>query len=203
MLLRVLQAQNCTGVSCGQLAALKHFQDLRGQVQQPKCVGHGGPGFSHPLCRLFLGHGIILHQRLIAQGFFHRVQVLPLQVLNQGQFHGFLVVGLDDHGGDLRQVRHPCGPPAALAGDDLIIAVAALAHGQGLDNAVLPDGRCQVLQSLRVKFPPGLVRVRLNFVNGQYLVRPLGGRFRLVVQHQRPEALAKALLFCQIPSSFP
>ena len=83
-----------------QLPVFQFFQHGRGQSQQPQGIGHGGTGFSHPSGGFLLGQAVFLNQRLVAQGFFHRVQVLALQILNQGQLHGLLVVGLYNHHGD-------------------------------------------------------------------------------------------------------
>ena len=108
-------------MSAGEPPVLHHGPHGGTQLQQAHGVGYGGPGLAHPLGRLLLGHVVLLHQRLVALSLLHGVQILPLEVLDHGQLHGLAVVGLDDDGRHLRQTRHPGGPPAPFAGDDLIV----------------------------------------------------------------------------------
>ena len=67
------------------------------------------------------------------------------------------VVRLDNNGGDLLKPGGLGRPPAALAGDNLVVAAGQAAHGEGLDNAVDPDGFRQVVQRTLFKPFPGLV----------------------------------------------
>ena len=122
-----------------------------GKAQQTQGVGHGGTGTAHAAGGLLLGQTVALHQRLVALGLLDGVQVLALQVFDQRQLGGELFVGLDDADGNLLQTRQPGGAPAALAGDDLIIAVVDLPDRDGLDQPVLPDGFGQLLGRFRVK----------------------------------------------------
>ena len=121
-----------------------------------------------PLGGFLLGQAEFVHQGLVAQGLFHAVQVLALQVLYQGQLLGLPVVGLDDHCGDLAEPRHPAGPPAPLSGDNLVVALAGFPDGKGLDNPVDADGVRQCGQLLFVKVLSGLLRVGLHPVQGQH-----------------------------------
>ena len=91
------------------------------QSQQPHGVGDSGAGFSHLPGHFLLGQAEFLHQGLVALGLLHGIQILPLEIFDQTQLHGLAVVGLDDDDRDLVQTCLPGGPPAALAGDDLII----------------------------------------------------------------------------------
>ena len=62
------------------------------------------------LAHLFLGQST--GQLTETHGLFHRVQILPLQILDQGQFHGLLVGNLTDDHRHLGQTGHPGGAPA-------------------------------------------------------------------------------------------
>ena len=139
-------------------------QNRLAQTQQPQSVGHGGPGFSHPGRRLFLGHAVFPDQRIVAHGFFHRVQVGALEIFDEGQLHGLFVVRLYYHHRHLCQLCQAGCPPTALAGDDLVVAVGHFPYSQGLNDAMGPDGLGQFFQLFRVKVPPGLIRIGLNFV---------------------------------------
>lgn len=106
----------------GELALLQQQVYRVGKGQQPQGVGNGGAGLAHPLGRLLLGETVFAHEHLVAVGLFNRVQILPLEVFDQAQLHHLAVVGLNDDGGDFAQARQLGGPPAALPGDDLVVA---------------------------------------------------------------------------------
>ena len=135
----------------GEAAFLQKQVDGVGQGQQPEGVGHGGPGLAHPLGHLILGESILVHQDFIAVGFFDGVQVLPLEVFNEAQFHDGAVIGLDDDGGHLMEPGQLGRPPAAFPGDDLIVAGREAADGERLDDAMGADGVGQIGQALVVK----------------------------------------------------
>ena len=93
--------------------------------------------------------------------FFERLEVFPLQVLDQ-LFGQALIGGHDlfDNAGDRVEVRHICSPPAALASDDLIL-IDMLQPGDcdGVEHTVLPDAVGQSLQALLTVVLAGLVRI--------------------------------------------
>ena len=130
----------------GQLALLQQHAHRVGQGEQPHGVGHGGAGLAHLLGHFLLGEAVVLHQDLVAPRLFNGVQVLPLEVLDEAQLHDLPVVGLDDDGGHLGQARQFGGPPAALSGDDLVVAGGQAADGEGLDEPVGADGLGQVAE---------------------------------------------------------
>ena len=148
--------------------ALQLFQHRLAQRQQPQSIGHGGAGFSNPFRGFLLRHAIPIDQCVIALCLFNRVQILPLQIFNQGQLHGLPVVRLHNDDGDLIQFRQTGGPPAALTGDDLIVPIGHFPDGQGLDDTVLPDGFRQRFQLFIVKIPPGLVGIWFDFMQGEH-----------------------------------
>ena len=119
-----------------------------------------------------------------------------MQILHQGQLRGAPVIGLNHPDGYFRQPRHPGGAPAPLSGDDLIIAGVQLADGNGLDQAVLGDGVCQLLQSILIKIFSGLFQPGLHLTDGQMQQF----RFRLVkitAAEERVQADAQTLVvFC-------
>ena len=61
------------------------------------------------------------------------------------------------------QARDARGAPAALSGDDLIVAGRKAADRQRLDDAVLADGIGEILQSVFVKVVARLIGVGLDF----------------------------------------
>ena len=151
----------------GQDALLQKAHHLGGQGQEPQGVGDGWPGFAHLLGHLLLGQAVFLHQGLIALGFLHRVQVLPLKVFNEADFHNFFIVRLDDDHGNLTEACVFRGPPAAFSGDDLVVAGGQTADGKGLDDSMDTDGVSQLCQGFRVEALPGLIQTRLHLGDGQ------------------------------------
>lgn len=61
------------------------------QRQQTQGICHCRTGFAHPLGNLLLGISMLLHQFLIAHGFFHGIEVTALEVFNECHFHGRLL----------------------------------------------------------------------------------------------------------------
>ena len=133
---------------------------------------------------------------VIALGLFDGIEVGALEIFDQRQLHGLLVVGLDHDDRNLVETCEPGCAPAALTGDDLIEAGRQLPHGQRLDNAVHGDGVGQRLQFVRVKAFARLERIRLHLLQRQKLrtggrLRRLHGRFA----EKRAQPLAEATLF--------
>lgn len=122
-----------------------------GRVSSRRALATAGAGLAHPLGHLLLGETVFAHEHLVAVGLFNRVQILPLEVLNEAELHHLAVVGLDDDGGDFAQARQLGGPPAALPGDDLVVARREPADGEGLNDPVDADRVGQILKAFLVK----------------------------------------------------
>ena len=181
----------------GDGTAAEHFQNLVTETQQTQGVCYGGTGLAHLSGGLFLGHVIVVDQSLISQGFFHRVQILTLQVFNQGQLRGFFVIRFDDDNRNFGQSRNSGGTPPALAGDDLIITAGQLPYRQRLDDAVDSDGICQGLEFFFVKILTGLFRVGFYLVQGNQTVAVLFLGFLRKVTQQCAQAFAQTFIRCQ------
>ena len=127
------------------------------------------------------------HQLPDAGCFFHRVQILALQIFHQSQLHGLLVADfLNDH----RHIVQPChaaGTPAALTRHDAVAAPRTRTHRDGLQQTVLCNACGQLAQCFLVKGLARLFRVRFDLTQGQgvYLCTGLknrGGIFKQTVQ---------------------
>ena len=152
-------AQGCT---------LHQLPNLPGQLQQAQGVCHSAAGLSHTLGDVLLCHLKPLHELFVALRLFQRIQVLPLEVLNKGNFHGLLVGNFPDDDGDFVQPQHPCRTPAAFAGDDLVVQPVG-AHQNGLEHAVALNGVRQRRNCLFAENLSGLISVRLQFREPQCL----------------------------------
>ena len=118
------------------------------------------------------------------EGFaaFDGVQVLALEVLDQGPLGEGLVVQLAEDGGDVLKVCESGGAPSAFAGDDFVGAFAALlwlvdgcggADDDRLHEAIGLDGVGQSFEGGLIKDFAGLMRVGLEL--GDRDVVQIGG----------------------------
>ena len=70
------------------------------------------------------------------------IEILALQVLDQGELELIAIGELPDHRRDAFESGRLCGPETSLAGHELV-AVHRLGDQDGLDDAVLRDARSQ------------------------------------------------------------
>ena len=98
-------------------------------------------------------------QRLQGFGFFHGVEVFPLQVFHEGHGHGFLVGVLRDDDGHFRETGHAGRSPAAFTGHDFVALRHAgqQAHQKRLNDALISDGRRQLAEGVVVEVFAGLI----------------------------------------------
>ena len=114
------------------------------------------------LGQLGLGQVVELHQLLISLGLIDRVQVFPLQVFDQGQRSGLLVIEIVHDGRDLFPAQALGRPEAALAGNDFVAALV-LADNDRLQEPFFLQGLGQLLDGIVAKSPSWLVAVRTDF----------------------------------------
>ena len=114
-----------------------------------------------------MGEAKIGEQGQVALRFFHRVQVFPLEVLDESQLQDLPIVRFDDDRGDLFPARQFGGPPPPLPGDDLIVTGAQPPDREGLDHAVFLDGGGQIGQRSVIESFPGLVQAGFHLRYGQ------------------------------------
>ena len=103
-----------------ELALLDERADGLRQVEQAQQVRHRGARAADGIGGLLVRELELADQARQRERLLERVQVLALDVLDQGERDGVLVVDAPQHGRDLVQARHLRGAPAALAGDDLV-----------------------------------------------------------------------------------
>ena len=147
--------------------ALQQFQHRFRQVEQTQTVCQCAAALAQLAGGLLLCQVAAGHQLPDAGSFFHRVQILALQILYKRQLHGLLVGHiLDDHR-HLGKTRHAGGAPAALACHDAVTAHGSWPHRDGLQQAVLGDAGSQLTEGLLLKGLAGLVGVRLDLAQRQ------------------------------------
>ena len=148
-----------TGVAGGECAVADFGLYGRGEVHQPQCIGHMAAGFADGLAEGFLRETELVDHTAVALRLFDGVEVLSLEVLDEGRGHGFGFVEWADECGDFVQSGALGGPPAPFAGDDLIVTGSGGmgASEDGLQDAARANGFGQFFQSRRLHGSAGLV----------------------------------------------
>ena len=130
-----------------QLSVADRFPDGFGQFQEAQGVGHDSPGFADPFGDVFLGELELGGQMGISDGFLDRIEVFPLEILDQGEFHYLAVGGFPDHDRGLGESGLLGGAPTAFPGNQFK-SLGAGSDDQRLDDALFPNGVRQFLQGL-------------------------------------------------------
>src|SRR5581483_4267373 len=92
---------------------------------------------------------------------FNWVQVLALDVLNQGKLQHGPISHVLNHNRDFLKLGHFGGAPSSLAGYDLV-SIAEAADNQWLNDSVGANGCCEFLQAIGIEVGPGLHRIGLD-----------------------------------------
>src|ERR1043166_9227736 len=150
LLLLVGEAENHFGVAHRQTPLAEVSLNGRSQFEQAQGICHGRAAFADFEGDFLLRELKLLHQLRVALGLFHRIEVFALEILDERQFEHCPVIGCAKNDRHLRQTQQLGGPPAAFAGDELEVAVA-LAHDEGLDDALFRDRIGQFAEGLRRK----------------------------------------------------
>ena len=104
----------------------------------------------------------LVEQLLVGGRLFEGVQVGAVDVLEQGIAEHRVVAGVAHDGRDGVLADGLGGAPAAFTHDQLVRAVAEVAHHDGLEEADLADRELQLLERLLVEDLTRLLRVRLD-----------------------------------------
>ena len=123
--LGVLDAEQRAGVTGREHPGGDPALHGRGQLEQPQGVGDLRPGAPDPLGELLVGAAEVLQQLTVGGGLLQRVQLGPVQVLQQRVAEHHVVAGVPHDGRDA-SARPARGPPAALAHHQLVGALAPM-----------------------------------------------------------------------------
>ena len=129
------------------------------KVKQSQQVGDMAPRFVNGLGQRFLRMTELVEQPLIGLRFLDRVEILPLDILQQRDLQRLAVAIVADDDGDFVQPRALRRAPAAFASHDLII-VAVRADDDRLDHPALRDGSGEFLERGFVEMAARLAGVR-------------------------------------------
>src|SRR5688500_15493614 len=162
---------------------------LWGEVEQAQRVAHRDAALAN-----LAGHRLVrepksIDQLAIGERSLDGVQVLPLEVLDEGQLErAFVSLRLAHDGRNRLQAGELGRPQSTLAGDELIPAVRELADDDRLNHTVDRDRRRELAQRLLVEGRPWLVRVPGDPVKGDLEQ----AASRIPPRDERVEAAAEA-----------
>ena len=144
----------------------KHIFHFVWKVHETQRIGYMRTALAHAFGELFLRQLVRFHDCLIGRGFFHRIQVLTLEVFDQCGFRHHLVVILRNDCRDDREPCHLCRAETSFAGDQLILEFAVrifVADRDRLDQTLFLDGISKTLQSFIVEITARLPGIRMDF----------------------------------------
>ncbi len=176
----ILQRQQRPGVAGREHAGCHPSLHGRRQPQQSDHVGDVGAGAPELPGEFLVGGAEVAQELLVGGRFLQRVELLAVQVLQQGVAQHGVVGGVSYDGGDLAEARELGRPPAPFAHDQLVASGHDLADDDGLEQADLTQARGQLLQGVLVEVRPRLAGVRRHRVDRDL---PEGG----AVDGRRPD----------------
>ena len=114
-------------------------------------------------------HGELFYQALHSPGFFNRVQVFSLQILDETDHHSVFIRQLAHYHRHSIKPRLLSGTPAALTGNDFIIPTGQLTGDDGLQHTLLGNGVGEIIKRLFIHLTARLKLPSLQQLNWQLL----------------------------------
>lgn len=141
------EAENGAGVSHSESSVGEHFLDLFGQGEEAEVVGDAGAAFAEAGGEP-IGDGVEKAQVVaVRDGAVDGIEVVALQVFDEGGLGGVGLGERTDDGGDGGECGESCRAESAFTGDELELAVVEGADEDGLEDAVGFDGIGQLGQA--------------------------------------------------------
>ena len=154
-------------MACADASFPQGRESILWQLQKAQGVGYHGSAFPKAPCQLFLGDGKLVLEFLQGARLFGSVEILALKVFYKGDKHHILVAQILQEHRNLTQVSQLGSAPAALSGNNLVLAFfPASAHKQWLNDSLQRYGFGKLLKPLVGHALPWLIRVRDQSVNG-------------------------------------
>lgn len=125
-----------------------------------------GPGHAHTLTDLILIQIAFFLKAGQGQTDFDGVEVLPLEVFNQGHFDHALLTCIHHISRNLGHLEQSCRPQSSLTGDQLIGTGSHSAYRQRLNNPQMFNGLFELIQRLLIKLIPGLEGIDFDLFQG-------------------------------------
>jgi hypothetical protein len=137
------------------------------QAQEANEIGNAGAILASAVCDFLVGEAEVVGEAFEGLRGFDGVEVLALDVLDEGELQE-LIVGevLDDHR-DLSEAGYSGSAESALAGDELE-SVAMMADNERLDDAVGADGLGKLVNPSLVELRAGLEGIGIYIRDGNF-----------------------------------
>jgi hypothetical protein len=135
-----------------------------GKAEQPDRIGDGAAVFATTLPDLFVGESDLAAEAVIGESQFDWVEILTLNVLDEGDFEETVRCEILDDGGDGSETGELRGAEAALASDEFVSVVPA-ADDKGLDDSIFADGLSEFLELGVIEDVARLVRAWFDLVH--------------------------------------
>ena len=170
--------------------------DLFGEFQEAQGIGDVRAAAAD-----LLGEHLLRELEGVRLCLFDDVEVLALDVLDQGNLADLCVVIFSHKCRYFFKPRFAGSPQAALTGDELVALPRQAPDDQRLQDAVLANGLAEILERLFIEALARLIAVGLDLA-GRNLLDLVLGRRNLAVLQERAEALAETAvsLTCHVPS---
>ena len=113
------------------------------QPEQPEEIGNSSSVFARSLSDLLMAEFEIAAKPVERLRDFDRIQIFPLDVLNERYFKDTVVREFLNDYRDVMEICYPGGAPSSLTGHQHIAVIDLLNHKR-LDYAVRSNGLCQL-----------------------------------------------------------
>src|SRR6185369_16017859 len=156
------QSQKNARLAEAKLAAGKVALNWLGEFENTRVVGHRLARDSYALTDLLLSQAKVAAEPCISLGLFQAVEILALQVFDDGHLGGMLIRDAADNGRNCGLASNARCTATALAKDQDVTAISPRAHDDGLDHTSGFDRRGQLGQGSFIELPASLIRVLSN-----------------------------------------
>ena len=135
------------------------------QVKETECVGDRASVHAHTLCDLLVAQAELVDEPPKRLGLLHRVEVLALEVLDDGPLGKLTIIQVPHNGGHSVEPGQLRSPPATLTGNELVTAGRIRPDHNRLHQAVLSNGLSQTCQLVLIDGLSRLIGAGTNRVD--------------------------------------
>ena len=159
-----VQAEQCARMTQRYGAIAHHAADGVGKGQQPEHVGDRRALPPHGVSNLQLRQPELRDEFLIPLGFFNRIEVGTLQVLDQREREDGLIIEFSHVNGNVLPSECLDGAESPFARDEFETC-ATRTYEQRLEQSTRPDAVLQLIQICRIELLARLKRIRRDCGN--------------------------------------
>ena len=116
----ILEGEKCSTMTCRETALDNEALNGRGQIQEPHGVRDGGARPADSSRNIFLGQAEVIDQLPVGRGLFKSVEILAVDVLNDGGLERSLVIRVPHERRNASKASALCGSPTSLPCNDFI-----------------------------------------------------------------------------------